>query len=204
MWRRRWFSVFLFGLLLFGCATGGTYFLRPRYEPLKEFPSLQEKLGPRIAFAPFRDERPDTLYIGQFTPVKGVLSYYKSDPAPLETAILEGLNEVLLKKGLKTMSVPAWDGTPETLRNIGSDSILLVQIKKFWVEAKDDLLLQTRINTSVHLVIHLGVKKEEKVFIKNVEVERERTVFGGGLEHMARMVNETLTEIFDGLLSNPY
>jgi hypothetical protein len=204
MKRHRWVSLFLFSLFLFGCATGGTYSLRPRYEPSKEFPSLQQKMGSKIAFAPFKDDRPDTLYIGQHTFAQGASRYYKCEPAPLETALLEVLNDVLLKKGLRTMSLPNWDGVPESLRNIGPDSILLIQIKRFWVEGKDDLLLRTRIKASVHLVIHLGVKKEEKVFTRNVEVEREKTVFAGGPEHMGQMVNEILTDVFDALLSNPY
>ncbi len=204
MKRLHWFSILLLGFFLFGCATSGTYSLRPRYESSKEFSSLQQKVGPKIAFAPFKDERPDSLYIGQYTPVQGAARYYKSEPAPLETAMMEALNDVLLKRGLRTMSIPSWDGTPESLRNIGADSILLIQIKRFWVEGKDDLLFRTSINTSIHLVIHLGVKKEEKVFTRNVEVEREKTVFAGGPEHMGQMVNEILTDVFDALLSNPY
>ena len=204
MKRLRWVSVFFLGPLLFGCATGGTFPLSLHYEPTKASPSLQQKLGPKVAFAPFTDERSDTFYVGRYDPAQGMPRYFKSEPAPLGTAVMELLNEALLKKGLKTMSVPSWDGTPESLKNMGADSIFLVHIKKFWVEGKDDLLLRTSIQASVRLVIQLGVKAEEKVFTRNVDVEREKTVFGGGPDHLKQMINEILTDIFDGVLSNPY
>jgi hypothetical protein len=204
MKRLRWLSCFLFGLLLFGCATGGTYPLPLRYEPMKAFPSLQQKFGAKVAFAPFTDERSDTLYIGQYDPLQGTPRFFKSEPAPLGTAVMELLNEALLKKGLKTMSVSNWDGTPESLKNIGADSIFLIHIKKFWVEGKDDFLLRTTIRSSVRLVIQLGVKAEEKVFTRNIDAEREKTVFAGGPDQLKEMINDILTDIFDGLLSNPY
>jgi hypothetical protein len=200
----RWFPVFLLGLILFGCAAGGVYSLRLRYEPSKELLSLQQKMGPVVAIAPFIDERADTLYIGLHTPFQGRAMYYKSDPFPLEAAIREPLQEVLLKKGLKTTVLSAWDGRPESLKAIDADSVLMIQIKKFWIEGKDDLFLRTSIKASVHLTIHLGVKKEGKAFTKNVEVEREKTVFGGGSEQIGQMINEILTDVFDAFLLNPY
>ena len=199
-----WSVISVVALSLLGCATGGVRSLPLRYEPSKEFPSLQQKIGPTVALAPFNDERADTLYIGLHTPFQGRTSYYKSEPFPLETAIREPLQEVFLKKGLMTMTLPAWDGSPESLKTIGADSVLMIQMKKFWSEGKDDLFLRTSIKSSVHLTIHLGVKREGKVFTKNVEVEREKTVFGGGSEQIGRMINEILTDVFDAFLLNPY
>jgi uncharacterized lipoprotein YajG len=200
----RGMAILFSGFLLLGCAAGGISSLPLRYEPSKELPSLQQKIGPTVALAPFKDERADTLYIGRHTPLHGRSTYYKSEPFPLETAIRDPLQEVLLKKGLKTMTIPAWDGRPESLTAIDADSVLMIQIKKFWTEGQDDLFLRTSIKTSVHLTIHLGVKKEGKAFMKNVEIEREKTVFGGGSEQIGQMVNEILTDVFDAFLSNPY
>jgi uncharacterized lipoprotein YajG len=204
MMQLRWFPVFLLSFILFGCAAGGVSTLNLRYEPSKELPSLEQKMGPTVAMAPFKDERTDTLYIGVHTPFQGRTRYFKSEPFPLETAIRESLQEVLMKRGLKTTSIPAWDGRPESLKTIDADSVLMIQIRKLWVDGRDDLILRTSIKASVHLTIHLGVKKEGKAFTKNVEVEREKTVFGGGTEHIGQMINEILTDVFDTFLLNPY
>jgi hypothetical protein len=97
-----------------------------------------------------------------------------------------------------------WDGSPESLKQIEADSVLMIHINKFWLEAKDDLVFRTTIKASVHLSIHLGVKREGKAFTRNVEIEREKTVFGGGAEHIGQMMNEILTDVFDAFLLNPY
>ena len=60
------------------------------------------------------------------------------------------------------------------------------------------------LKTSIHFVIHLGVKKEGKVFTKNVEVEKEATLPRLTPEGMEKTLNEILTDIFDSFFSNPY
>jgi len=200
----RWSVLSIVALSLLGCATGGVQSLPVRYEPSKEFPYLQQKLGPTVGLAPLKDDRPETLYIGLHNMGRGVSTYYKSEPFPLEMAVRESLNEALTKKGLKTVFIQNWDERPESLKQIETESVLMIHIKKFWVEGKDDLLFRTTIKTSVHLVIHLGVKKEGKVFTRNVEVEREKSVLGGGTEHIKQVMNEILTDVFDTFLSNPY
>jgi len=56
-------------------ARGDTYSLYLRYKPAKEFPSLQEKIGPNLGLAPFKDGRSDTLYIGYHLSFFGSASY---------------------------------------------------------------------------------------------------------------------------------
>jgi hypothetical protein len=48
------------------------------------------------------------------------------------------------------------------------------------------------------------VKKEGKVFTRNMEVEKEMTVARSTPERVEMMVNQMLTEIFDSYFSNPY
>jgi len=50
----------------------------------------------------------------------------------------------------------------------------------------------------------LGVKKEGKVFTRNVESEKEMTVPRSTPEGVEAMINQMLTEIFDNYFSNPY
>jgi uncharacterized lipoprotein YajG len=92
---------------------------------------------------------------------------------------------------------------PESLKNIEADSVLMVEIKKFWTEGKSSLF-GTKVKTSIQLLIHLGVKKEGKVFTRNVEVEKEMTVARLTPEKVEHMINETLTEIFDSFFSDPF
>jgi hypothetical protein len=195
--------VICLSFFILSCAKGGTYSLYLRYQPVKEFPSLQQKIGSTLGMVPFKDERPDTLYIGLHTPLRGISSYFKSDPFPLERAMKESLSEPLSRYGVKTISISNWDGKPESLKNMDSDSVLMVEIKRFWIEGKA-APLRTVAKTSIHLVIHLGVKKEGKVFTKNVEVEKEVTLARLTPERMEETINQILTDLFDDFFSNPY
>jgi hypothetical protein len=53
-------------------------------------------------------------------------------------------------------------------------------------------------------VIHLGVKKEGKVYTRNVEVEKEVTEARSTPEKLEAMINQILTDVFDSYFSNPY
>ena len=199
----RWLMILFLSFFIFSCAKARTYSLYLRYQPSKEFPSLQQKIGSTVGIAPFNDERPDTLYIGIHAPLQGISSYFKSDPFPLEKAIMESLVEVLSRQGVKTVPVSNWDGRPESLKSLETDSILMIEIKRFWTEGRA-VTFKTNVKTSIHFVIHLGVKKEGKVFTKNVTVEKEMTVFRLAPEKVEQTVNEILTDIFDAFFSDPY
>lgn len=199
----RWAMVLFLCLFLFSCAKARTYPLYLHYQTGREFPSLQQKIGSTLGITPFKDERPDTLYIGIHTPLQGVSSYFKSDPFPLERAIKESLTEVLSRQGVKTVPMAEWDGEPESLKNLETDSVLTIEIKKFWAEGKANPF-KTNLKTSIHFVVHLGVKKEEKVFSKNVTIEKEMTFINLTPEKVEKTLNEILTDIFDAYFSDPY
>jgi hypothetical protein len=184
-------------------ATGATYPLSLRYHPAKDFPSLQQKIGSTLGMTPFKDERSETLYIGVHYPVFGGINYFKSTPSPLEKAIKDALIGPVSQSGVKIDSVSSWDGMPESLKSMETDSVLMIEIKRFWIEGSASLF-RTNVKTSIHLVIHLGVKKEGKVFTKNVEVEKEATLPRITPEGMERTLNDILAEIFNSFLSNPY
>src|SRR4030043_2005114 len=95
--------VLFFSFLMLSCATGGTYPIHLRYQPEREFSSLQMKLGSTIGLAPFEDQRLDTSYIGFHSSLRGVSSYFRSDPFPLEKAIKESLSQVLSGYRIKTV-----------------------------------------------------------------------------------------------------
>ena len=191
------------GIVIFGCAKAGTYSLSVRYQPSKEFPSLQTKIGSALAMVPFKDERPDTLYIGVHKNLQGDSYYIKSDPFPLEKAIKESLSDVLSHHGVKTLSISSWDGGPESLKEIDAESVLMIEIKRFWTAGKASPF-KTSVRTMIQLVIHLGVKKEGKVFTRNVEVEKEMTVPRSTPEKVETIMNQILADIFDSYFSNPY
>ena len=199
----RWLFILFLVLFIPVCAEAGTYSLNLRYRSLKEFSSLQTKIGSTLAMAPFKDERPETLYIGFHTNFQGDFSYFKSHPFPLERGIQESLSESLSRYGVKTIAISDWDGKPEFLKNMETDSVLMIEIKRFWTEGKASLF-RTHIKTAVKFVIHLGVKKEGEVFTRNVEMEREMTVTRSTPDKVETMINQMLTDIFDSYFSNPY
>jgi hypothetical protein len=199
----RWFLILSLAFFVVGGAEAGTYSLNIRYQPVKEFPSLQQKVGATLAMAPFKDERTDTLRIGSHANFQGDFTYFRSHPFPLETAIKESLSNAFSRYGVKTISIPSWDGQPESLKNMEADSVLMIEIKRFWSDGKG-APFRTNVRTIVQMVIHLGVKKEGKVFTRNVESEKEMTVPRSTPEGVEAMINQMLTEIFDNYFSNPY
>jgi hypothetical protein len=199
----RCFLLLCLGFLVLSCGKAGTHSLSLRYQPTKEFSSLQQKIGPTIAMAPFKDQRTEPLYIGLHTTARGDSNYFKASPYPLDRAIQGSLTDALSRYGVKTISVPHWDGKPESLKNMESDSVLMIEIKKFWTDGKASTF-KTTMKVTVQLVLHLGVKKEAKVFTRNVEVEKEMTVARSTPERVETMINQTLADIFDNFFSNPY
>ncbi len=179
------------------------YSLSFRYQPTKEFPSLRQKLGSTIGIAPFKDERRDQSYIGIHIPVRGLPTHFESNHAPLEKALQQSLQDALSRLGMKVVAISNWDGTPETLKNVDTDSTLVIDIKKFWTEGQASLF-RTTIKTTVQLVIHLGVKHEGKVFTRTADVEKEMTVPRSTPERLEAIINEIMSDIFDAYFSSPY
>ena len=199
----RWSWLFLLPFFVFGCGRGITYPIYLRYQPSKSFPGLQQKTGSTLALAPFVDERREKFYIGRHTPLQGSSSFLKVNPFPLEKAIQDSLVEVLSRQGIKTVSAPPWDGKPESLKGLDADSILMVEIREFWSQGRATAV-GTKINTSIRLDIHLGVKQEGKVYSRKVDVEKEVTVARSTPERVEEIVNQMLGDIFDAYFSNPY
>jgi hypothetical protein len=195
--------IFCLSFFVLDWAEAGTYSLNLRYQSVKELSSLQAKIGSTLAMAPFKDERPETLYIGLHTNVQGDSTYFKSNPFPLEKAIRESLSNALSRYGVKTIPISDWDAKPESLKNVEADSAMMIEIKRFWTEGNGSLL-GTKVKSGVRLVIHLGVKKEGKIFTRNVEIEKEMTVPRSTPERVETMMNEMLTEVLDSFFSNPY
>lgn len=198
-----WLIFLIVSLFIHGCATGGTFPIRLQYQSNQTFSVLQQKRGNTLGIASFKDERLDKLYIGHHTSYRNISIYFKSDTLPLEKAIAESLTDALPRFGIKTVSVPNWDGNPESLKNIEADSVLLIEIKKFWIEGKG-ALFRTNVKTSIQFLIHLGVKKDRRVFARNIEIEKEMTVSRLTPERVEEIINKTLLDIFNDYFSNPY
>jgi hypothetical protein len=198
-------SLLVLFLIIFvvDCAEAQVYSLPLRYQPTKTFPSLQQKLGSRLGIAPFKDERQEKSYIGIHFPLQGLATHFESLPMPLERALEKSLGDALSWLGVKVVSVSNWDGTPESLKDIDADSVLTIEIKKFWTEGTGSLL-RANIKTAVQLEIHLGVKSEGKVFTRNIEMEKEITVLRSTPERVGAIINEILTDVFDTFFSSPY
>lgn len=188
---------------ILGLALGETYPTNIRYQPVKEFPSLQQKIGSILGIAPFKDDRSDKPYVGHQTAFRRVSHYFKSEPFPLEKAISDSIAKAVSRSGIKTVPIPNWDREPESLKNIGADSILMIEIKRFWTEGIA-AVRGTKVTTSIYLVIHLGVKREGKVFTRNVYVMKESTVAVLTPAEVEQILNRILTEILDNFFSNPY
>ena len=190
-------------IFVIDCAEAQIYSIPLHYQPTKTFASLQQKFGLRLGIAPFKDERQKKSYIGIHFPLQGLATHYESLPMPLERALQESMGEALFWLGLKVVSVSNWDGTPESLKDMDTDSVLTIEIRKFWTEGTGSLL-RANIKTAVQLVFHLGVKSEGKVFTRNIEMEKEITVLRATPERVKALMNQILTDVFDTYFFSPY
>jgi len=180
-----------------------THSIHIRYESQKSFPLLQEQVGPVMGTGPIKDIRTHRQRIGHSLSSRMVSTHFKSEPFPLEEAILESLSATLPRFGVKIVSVPDWDGRVETLKQQESDSILRIDIKRFWAKGKVSKGRNV-ISTSIYLILQLGVKKEGKVFRRDFYIIKEKTISEFTPEEVGQTVNHVLTEIFDDFFSNPY
>lgn len=193
----------LLGLSLFGSAHGATYPVSLEYTRATKFSSLQKKTGPILGIAPFRDQRPDQAYIGRYILPRNLPNYFTSQPVALEKAIQECLRKALTRSGVETIPIAAWDGKPESMIGMNVDSVLMIVVKKFWMEGRV-IPLRTRMNASIHLISYLGIKKLGKVFDRNMFVEKNRTFGRAAPQDMAQWINRTLANTLDAFLRNPY
>jgi len=198
-----WLLALFLIIFVVDCAEAQIYSIPLQYQPRKTFPSLQQKFGSRLGIAPFQDERQETSYIGIHFPFQGLATHFESLPMPLERALQKSVEGAFSWLGVKVVSVSNWDGTPESLKDIDTDSVLTIKIKKFWTEGTGSLL-RADIRTTVQLEFHLGVKSEGKVFTRNVEMEKEITVLRSTPERVEEIMNEILTDVFDTFFSSPY
>ena len=153
--------------------------------------------------APFKDVRTGRQYIGHHRSLRGISNYFKSDPFPLERAIKESLSHTLSRYGISTNSISNWDRKPESLKKFEVDSVLLIEIDRFWTEVRS-VASRANVNASIYLNIYLGVKKEGKVFAQKVYMGKEKTVANPTPERVEQIVNQLLTDIFDSFFSNSY
>ena len=168
----RWLGILLVGLFLISCGRGVTYPIYLRYQPSKDFPGLQQKMGPTLAMAPFKDDRQRNL-TSATGPSRVRPTSLRATPFP-EKAIQDSLTQVLSRQGIKTVAVPDWDGKPESLKGLEADFILKIEIKEFWSQGRATAV-GTKIKTSIRLAIHLGVKRNEK-FIREISKSRRKSL----------------------------
>jgi hypothetical protein len=198
-------SLLILFLIIFAmdCAEARVYSIPLDYQPTKTFPSLQQKLGSRVGIAPFKDERQEKSYIGIHFPLQGVATHFESLPMPLERPLQNCMGNALSWLGLKVVPVSNWDGTAESLKDMDTDSVLTIEIKKFWTEGTGSLF-RAKIKTAVQLVIHVGVKSEGRVFMRNIEFEKEITALRATPERVKAIFDQILTDVFDTFFFSPY
>jgi hypothetical protein len=79
----------------------------------------------------------------------------------------------------------------------------MIEIMRFWAEGTVSAR-GTNVNTSIYLTIRLGVKKERKVFRRDMFTIKENSIVGLTPAGAEQMINQTLTEILDTFFSGPY
>jgi hypothetical protein len=184
-------------------AWGETYFIPLGYNRTLKLTTLPKKLGNILGVAPFQDQRLNKLFIGRYNAPRNRWVSFDSEPLPLEKAIEESVSHAVSQSGVEVIPVRGWDGKADSLKDTKADSILMVVIKRFWVEGRA-VSLRTNVKASFHFVFHLGVKQRERVFVQNVFVEKNKTFGMLTSEGIAEWINRTLADTLDAFLRNPY
>jgi hypothetical protein len=202
----RWkvFYLLLIGILdlsLVSSSCGETRFVQIRYQPDGIIPSLQKKVGLTLGLSPFKDKRPDQQHIGRYVNYQRILTYVECVPSPLEKAIRETLSKTLSRKGIRIVPVSRWDDKQEFLKSIEADSVLMIEIERFWTEGRT-VARGTNVNTSIYLTIHLGLKKEGKVLTERAYASKDMILKRWIPGEVELTINQALTEIFDSFFSN--
>jgi hypothetical protein len=102
---------------------------------------------------------------------------------------------------LKIVPVSTWDGKQDSLKSIEADSVLMIEIERFWIEGRT-IARRTDVNTSIYLTLYLGLKKEGKVLTQRAYVAKEKILNQLMPEKIEQMINQALTEILDSYFSN--
>jgi hypothetical protein len=173
------------------------HFLSVDYGEGDQFPSSAPKTDRTIAIAPFEDTRRNRQYIGQQTTHGRVSAYFRSEPFPLEMSIQNFFIAALRKSGIDPIFTSAWNGNPEGMKGLKSDSIMKVVINRFWIKA-DTVGPKTRVYTWVYLDLLLGVKKQGKVLPQSVYVGEE-TLYGPEFspQVLTNSINRTLRNVVE-------
>jgi hypothetical protein len=177
-----------------------TYSIHIRYQDARQIPSLDPNLGLTVAVAPFSDSRRGWDYIGRHTS-RRISGFFKSEPFPLEQAIREFFFAAFSDSGIHSIFVPSWDGKPETLPEVAADSILRINIRRFWIET-ELVRRATRVKTWVYFDTFLGVKKENRVFTQNLYLRKEMMDENFTPERLEQFINRTLSNVFDDFIKS--
>jgi hypothetical protein len=159
-------------------------------------------LGLTVGLAPIKDTKQGRLYVGHYLYGR-VSNHLRCEPFPLEDAIRDSLLQLLSRQGIKTVPISSWDGKEESLKDLGADSVVAIDIKRFWAEGTL-VGRRTNVSTSIYLVIRLGVKKERRIFVRDMYTLKKDSTVRLTPEVAEQTINETLAELLDAFFSDPY
>jgi hypothetical protein len=173
-----------------------------RYESTEKFPSLQKKVGLTVGLGPIKDTKHGRLYVGHYLYGR-VSNHLRGEPFPLEDAIRDSIVHLLSLQGIKTAPMSSWDGKEESLKDLGADSVMAIDIKRFWAEGTL-VGRRTIVSTSIYLVIRLGVKKERRIFARDMYTLKKDSTVRLTPQVAEQTINETLAELLNAFFSDPY
>lgn len=189
-------------LLLVGFATAGDYPVHIQYQRTDTFPPCK-KIGATLGLSPIRDRRLDQGHVGRYVTPQRMTSYLYSIPAPLGKAIEGALAQCFSRKGIKVMLGSTWDGKKESLKSVETDSVLMIEVERFWTEETNlNAVGRPNTNTSIYLTIHLGIKREGRVITRQIFTSKGMILYPFSPDGIEQMVNRTLADLFDSFLSS--
>ena len=198
------FFITLWGIMnlaWLSCGQAGPHIVPIRYQPMGKLLFVSAKTGSTLGLCPFRDGRPDRKHIGHTVSHRRVTTYFECTPSPLGRAIRETLTQSLSRPGVRIIPIPDWDGGQESLKGIQADSVLLVDIERFWIEGRA-VPRGMHLSASIYLTFHLGLKREGKVLTQRAYSSKERLFNPWTPEIAEQMINHALTETLDSFFSS--
>jgi hypothetical protein len=182
---------------IMGCAsTPGPYPIHLRYPaeliPMPPLPAVPMSVGLQA----FENISPEVSILGRRQTATST-EVYVSSPKPTAEAFTEAAENFLRFKAYTLHPVSGWNYKPEELPQVaaGLDMVVSGQIRGLFCKAEKKFA-RTEMILDVDVVFVIGDVKKLQVSYRPVKIRLERTEISFDRDKLERLMNETLSDLF--------
>lgn len=189
-------------IIFAGCTPPVTYVIDLAYAPsLKEEVNARQEKG-RIAIVPFEDLRAEKGLIGTRMRFSGKVDKFAAYPYPVSIAVTQTIVRALKIKGYETEILK--EGTePESIQQSPPRIIISGKIEELWADGMAKIGY-TGVKVNIRLKLKVYKVDEKESYTINIQSQSEPKVVIFTPSEMQRMINDTLTDAIDHVITNQW